>query len=161
MKAAHQDRKPLAAEAHGQVRSARELIEHLGKSPCFMVFSPEEIARNLERAENRDTRLFVARDGGRPIAYAEVSEHGENFAAEAADMANFCGAYCYSEYRGKGIFQGLIHYVLQQLKQEGYGRVGADFESYNPTANGFWLKYFTAYTHTLTRRIDECALMEK
>jgi hypothetical protein len=40
-----------------------------------------------------------------------------------------------------------------------YTRLGVDFESLNPTAYGFWLKYFDAYTHSVVRRIDEKAVM--
>ncbi|MCI9073092.1 MAG: hypothetical protein HFH80_09920 [Lachnospiraceae bacterium] len=41
------------------------------------------------------------------------------------------------------------------LKAEGYTRLGVDYESINPTAWGFWNKYFEAYTYSLTRRIVE------
>lgn len=37
--------------------------------------------------------------------------------------------------------------VTSVLKGEGYTRLGVNFESFNPTARGFWLKYFTAYTN--------------
>lgn len=50
---------------------------------------------------------------------------------------------------------------LQQLMEyaaKGYTRLGVDFESLNPTAYGFWLKYFDAYTHSVVRRIDEKAV---
>lgn len=33
--------------------------------------------------------------------------------------------------------------------------LGLDFESINPTAYVFWTKYFTPYTHSVVRRIDE------
>jgi len=46
------------------------------------------------------------------------------------------------------------------LKEEGYKLLGVDYESFNSTANGFWLKYFTPYTNSVVRRIDECALHE-
>jgi len=35
-----------------------------------------------------------------------------------------------------------------------------DCESFNPTARGFWLKYFKEYTHSVVRRIDEKAVDE-
>jgi hypothetical protein len=53
-----------------------------------------------------------------------------------------------------------LNYVITQLKSEGFESLGVDFEGFNPTASGFWLKYFTAYTNSVTRRIDECALFE-
>jgi hypothetical protein len=40
------------------------------------------------------------------------------------------------------------------LKAENYLRLGVDFESFNPTAWGFWLKHFQAYTYSDVRRID-------
>ena len=39
-----------------------------------------------------------------------------------------------------------------------YVRLGVDCESMNPTALGFWSKYFDAYTHSVVRRIDENAI---
>jgi hypothetical protein len=48
--------------------------------------------------------------------------------------------------------------LIQDLKTKGYTRLGVDFESINPMAYGFWLKYFDAYTHSLVRRIDEKAV---
>ena len=44
---------------------------------------------------------------------------------------------------------------MNELAKENYLRCGVDFESINPTANHFWLKYFKPYTYSLTRRIDE------
>lgn len=59
------------------------------------------------------------------------------------------------EHRGKGLNQKLLSMLIQKLKAKGYTRLGVDFESLNPTAYGFWLKYFDAYTHSVVRRIDE------
>jgi GNAT superfamily N-acetyltransferase len=87
-----------------------------------------------------------------------VSDDGENFVTHHSmngyKMKNICGAYCLPDYRGKCIFQNLLNFVISILKDEGYTRLGVDFESYNPTAYGFWLKYFTAYTNSVVRRID-------
>ncbi len=75
-------------------------------------------------------------------------------------MRNICGAYCLPEYRGKDIYQNLLNYTIRKLQEEGYKLLGVDFESFNPTAYGFRLKYFTAYTKSVVRRIDECALRD-
>lgn len=82
----------------------------------------------------------------------------ENFATQAKDMRNICGAYCLPEYRGRNIYQGLLDYMILCLKKEGFLRLGVDYESFNPTANVFWPKYFEPYTKSVVRRIDECAL---
>lgn len=136
----------------------RKLSQHFGNSPCFMYTSDEQFEKWLSKAEDRDTRLFVARDGKKPIAFLEISDSAENFITEVSSMKNICGAFCLPEYRGKNIFQGLLNYVILQLKSEGYKRLGVDYESINPTANSFWPKYFKSYTKSVVRRIDECAI---
>ncbi|GFP76487.1 GNAT family N-acetyltransferase [Clostridium fungisolvens] len=142
-----------------KVREMRKLLtEHLGDSPCFMYSTQEGFEAWLARAEGRDTRLLVAMDGEKPIAFVEISDGGENFATEVSDMCNICGAFCLPEYRGKGIYQSLLNYTILKLKDEGYNLLGVDFESFNPNANAFWTKYFTPYTNSVVRRIDECAL---
>jgi len=142
-----------------KIREMRRMLsEHLNESPCFSSSSPEKFQKWLERAEARDSRLFAAEKEGKIISYMEVMDDGENFVTETDGMKNFCGAFCFPEYRGMGINQGLLDYIITKLRGEGYKLLGADFESFNPTANGFWLKYFTPYTYSLTRRIDDCAL---
>jgi GNAT superfamily N-acetyltransferase len=169
--------RPLAAFAHESctgivfreiaktespvLREMRKLhAAHLGESPCFMRSSPEDVESWLHRAEKRSSREFVATQKEKPIAFLEIQDDGENFATEVSGMMNLCGAFCMREYRGKGIMQGLLNHAMSVLQAEGYDRIGVDFESFNPTAHGFWTKFFTAYTHGVVRRIEECALME-
>lgn len=91
------------------------------------------------------------------MAYLEIADGGENFATEVWEMRNICGAYCLPAYRGQGIMQLLLNFVIRTLQAEGYTLLGVDFESINPNAWGFWNKYFSAYTYSLTRRIVESA----
>lgn len=143
------------------VRGMRaELNAHLEKSPCFMASTRRDFEEWLIRAEKRGSRLFAAEEKEKPIAFIEVAEDGENFITETESMRNICGAYCASEYRGKGVFRLLLGYVVSVLGAEEYKLLGVDFESFNPTAYGFWLKHFEAYTSSVTRRVDECALPE-
>lgn len=149
----------LYKDSVNEIRDLRkQLSEHLGKSPCFMYSSEEEFQSWLSRAEERASRIFVAREKGRVISFVEVQDGGENFITEVSDMKNICGAFCLPEYRGNYIFQGLLNYMTEVLTGEGVKRLGVDFESFNPTACAFWLKYFQAYTHSVVRRIDECAI---
>ena len=68
---------------------------------------------------------------------------------------NICGAYCLPEYRGTGAAQAVLEHMLCTFQTEGFNRLGVDCESFNPTALGFWRKYFDAYTYSVVRRIDE------
>ena len=118
----------------------------------------KDVEKWLNRAEKRNSRLFIALKENKPIAYIEIRGNGETFVSEVSGMMNICGAFCLPEYRGRSIVQNLLNYAISILNMEGYDSLGVDFESFNPTASGFWLKYFTAYTNSVVRRIDECAL---
>jgi len=86
---------------------------------------------------------------------------GETFIVDDSDYIHVSGAFCLPEHRGQGVYPNLLNYAIHILKAENYSRLGVDFESINPTAWGFWLKYFSAYTHGLVRRIDEHILSRK
>ena len=134
------------------------LVEHLKSSPSFMCYPSINDEQLLKMVVQPDIRYFVAIREKQIIAYIKIANDGENFACDAPDMINICGAYCLPEYRGMGISQSLLNSIIGELQSEGCVRIGVDFETFNPTAYGFWTKYFTAYTHSVVRRIDEFAI---
>ncbi len=131
------------------------LVRHLRQSPTYVAadeFSPAAFAT---LCEVRRSRFFVARDAAEPFGYMEITSDGENILTTAPDMRNICGAFLLEEHRGRGIYQNLLQLVLTTLREEGVERIGVDFETMNPTALGFWTKYFDCYTHSFARRIDD------
>lgn len=132
---------------------------HLGESPSFMYFPLMDEAQLYAHA-SEDVRYFTAKKDGEYIAYIKLAEEGENYATCVEGMVNICGGYCRKEYRSLGIVQKLLDYMIAVLQKEGYQLLGVDCESFNPTARGFWTKYFKEYTHSLVRRIDEKAVDE-
>lgn len=127
---------------------------HLCQSPCFMVRTEGCRQAWLESVKDRQSRLFAAMAGEKAIAFIEVTEEGENFISAHPGMLNICGAYCEPEWRGSGVSKALLDFILCKLKGEGVAYLGVDYESMNPTAAGFWEKYFQPYTASLVRRID-------
>ena len=151
--------RELPKEEIAKIREMRrQLSEHLGSSPCFMYSNEQEFKQWLIRAENRETDVYVAELDGEPVSFIEIADDGETFVTEKEEMKNICGAFCMPEYRGSGVFANLLNYVVDRLRQQGITHLGVDFESYNPAGSGAWNKYFTPYTHSVVRRIDECAL---
>ena len=149
----------LSCENAGRITDLNNmLIGHLGKSPCFLNYrhnerTPEGI---ISEAKEDGIRYLVATKHDDIIAYLKVANDGEHFACcDMLDMKNICGAFLLPEYRGRGVFDALFFYSENILANEGMKRLGVDFESFNPTAYGFWLKYFTAFTNSVVRRIDE------
>lgn len=145
--------------ANGQpVQELRlSLARHMCQSPCFMVDTDDEddLARWLNKVEHRQQRVFAAMAAGKPVASMEVKAEGETYFTAHAQMANICGAFCAEAWRGKGVSRLLLDYVLQTLQREEYRYLGVDYETINPTAAGFWPKYFTPYTLSLVRRVDQ------
>lgn len=131
------------------------LVRHLENSPTFMLVQLFDIEKFSEQSRKRNSRFFTATIEGRLIGYVEIMSSGENFTCYDDLTINICGAYIHPEYRGTGLYKNLIAYMIEKIKKEGYKRCGVDFESINPNANKFWLKYFTPYTYSMVRRIDE------
>lgn len=128
--------------------------EHLQRPPAFMPRKPVSLGEFLEDITD-DIRMFAAKKDDKIFAYIKVENNGETFISQNKSMMNITGAYMINEYRGIGIFSDLLFYVINTLKKDGYNYLGVDYESINPAANGFWQKYFSEYTYSLTRRIDE------
>lgn len=147
--------RELKVEEFPLIRDMRhDLDEHLKESPCFMQADADDYKRWIARVEEGDRRTFVAVAGDEIAAYIDVAEEGETFVTVNPRMRNINGAYCRPEYRGRKIYDALLAYVANTLKQEGYEYLGVDHESYNPTANRFWPKHFKEYTNSVTRRIE-------
>lgn len=131
------------------------LARHMGNSPTYFPnkeFSEESF---IEMCYKRQSRFFVVKDKAEIIGYFEISNSGETFITEEPDYLHVCGAYLNENYRGKNIYQSLLSFVLETLKNEGVKRLGVDCETINPTALRFWEKYFNSYTYSFVRRIDE------
>lgn len=131
------------------------LYRHYCQSPFFMNRKPETEEEFIVSAMQDKGRYFVAKQNGKLCAFLKISASGETFVSMGNTYRHIRGAYCLPEHRGKGVYQNLLNFTISMLKREGYTRLGVNFESFNPTARGFWLKYFTAYTNSVVRRIDE------
>jgi len=149
--------RELEHDNFNQLRELRTILsDHLAQSPTFLRNSSMMYDEWINDCENGDCRSFVAEKDGKIIAYLDIEEDGENFICDDDKMMNIQGACCEKEYRGSGIYQELLEYVIETLKKEGNTLLGVDHESLNPTALHFWGKYFKPYTCTVIRKIDDC-----
>ena len=118
-------------------------------------FEEDTFMKNIANA-----RYFIAKENGVAVAFLCAEVTGETFICDIAGYIHLSGAYCLPEHRGQGILQSLLSYVINTLKNDGFTCIGTDFESINPAAYDFWLKYFSAYAHSVVRRIDENIMKE-
>jgi GNAT superfamily N-acetyltransferase len=152
----------LAPEEYISVLPLDHMLDaHMTASPTFILRQSQTEASFIDMAATEHSRYFAVKEQDRIIAFMKVQSDGETFICETPGYIHINGAYCLSAYRGKNLYQYLFNFVVRTLKGEGYTRLGVDFESINPAAYGFWLKYFTAYTHSVTRRIDEHAIANR
>lgn len=140
-----------------EIRDMRkDLNEYLKKSPAFKVSLDEDFEKLISTFESGDTRTFVAKKCGEIVAYIDLKKQGQNFITWQGHMQNIQGAWCKEEYRGSGMYDDLLNYVITTVKNEGSDLISVEHETFNATAMNYWRKHFTSYATTLVRRIDEC-----
>jgi GNAT superfamily N-acetyltransferase len=132
----------------------------MASSPVFILRPSDTKEIFEEKVSRTHPIIFIATRDNQIVAYLRAERDGETFIGNAADYIHVMGAYCLPEHRGAGMHQKLLSLMVHKLKTQGYTRFGVDFESINPVAYAFWLKYFDAYTHSVVRRIDEHAIMK-
>ncbi len=149
----------LASEAVLKVLPLENMLDNgYIDSPFFMYREHNDESAFLKDYKHFQSIYFIASQEGRIVAFIRAELDGETFIQGTPGYLHVKGTYCLPEHRGKGLNQKLLSMLIQKLKIKGYSRLGVDFESINPTAWGFWLKYFDAYTHSVVRRIDEKAV---
>lgn len=148
----------LPRERFREVKPLQEgLNRHLALSPVFFAVDWRNFDNWFQNWINREEmRVFAAFEGERIVGFISVEDDcGENYITPYEKMKSICGAYFYNEYRGGGGAAGLLSYAAEKLKAEGITHLGVDCESMNPTALGFWTKYFTPYSYSYHRILDE------
>lgn len=129
-----------------------ELTRHLASAPCFF---PTDLKCFADWFDKEEIRVFTAKRKGKIIGYMALCDDGETFISESGSAANICGAYLDETERGLGAAPQLLEYLCRVCEAEGKEYLGVDCETINPTALHFWGKYFSNYTYSYARRIDE------
>jgi GNAT superfamily N-acetyltransferase len=131
------------------------------ESPFFVLRAELTEAGWLEYWQESKPTCYVAEYDNLPVAFIIAELDGETFEKNTPGYQHITGLYCMPEHRGKGVSQNLLNALIREEKANGKTRLGVDYESINPSGAGFWQKYFTEYTYSVVRRIDEHALPQK
>lgn len=141
---------PSLAEIHGKH------IEYYRKTPIFMPTEDEDPIEDLTKWLQSDNHhLWIAYHNDKPLGYMRIQPDGESFISEHHKVMNITGAYVSQDERKSGVGAMLLDEIQEWLLENDYPLCGVDFESINTTGSSFWNKYFTPYTYSLVRRIDE------
>ncbi len=130
------------------------LNEYLSTSPMFMP-NMEDPAIYDEWVSDDERRIFAMYDGDEPVGFVCAKPDAENYISSCGEVANMCGFYVLPEYRRHHVAEQLVSFLAETFVKEGYKKIGVDYETINPSALRFYNKFFTPYTYTLVRRIDE------
>lgn len=130
------------------------LIEHLRKSPVF--YPGDEFTEEIYKDffTDLETRAFVAVDKDEIIGLIETNSEDIWYLSSNIHILNVGEIYVKPEYRGKKIAQALLHYLDVELKANDVDYEWVEHGTANPTARGFWNKYFETFEYEFIREIE-------
>jgi ribosomal protein S18 acetylase RimI-like enzyme len=130
--------------------------DYYGLSPIFMPRQTEDALTDLiEWFNEYNHHLWIAIKDHKAIGYIRIQPNGESVVSTHSQVQNITGLYVDEEVRSLGVASKLLDEVQHWLIEQGIHLCGVDFETINPAAYRFWNRYFTPYTVSVTRRIDE------
>lgn len=133
------------------------LNQHLSSSPTYF---PHGAGRDRDFytawVSNPANAFWLAYQDGQPvalIAFGPASQEACTIIVDKGTTSIFA-AYTLPAVRGTGIASSLVNCGLEWARAQGYQRCAVDFESANPEAARFWLRYFQLVGLTVMRHID-------
>ncbi len=155
-----------ALEASFQIRQAEpgdktvvdELLagleEHMSAPPIFWKHEPENVEDLLS---GEGGSLWLAFDRDQAVGLSGLMRGYEEGCAILQDekTIELEPAFVKAGWRGKGVGTALLNRCLEQAQQQGFWRVGVDFESANVGAVRFWTRWFEPVCYSLVRWVDE------
>ena len=122
-----------------------EHCQHYSRSPVFMTTRNERKEQeNMEFISRPKNSIWLAEAGDKPVGFMRFDGYDFDSVAivesEAGILIN--GAYVKPAYRGKKISVALLDAALRHYQSLGLIYCTVNFESFNPEAAVFWMKYF-------------------
>jgi ribosomal protein S18 acetylase RimI-like enzyme len=131
-----------------------EHARHYTEPPIQMsAYEPQHAAALAAFLSEPHNSLWLALDGEAVMGYMrfEPNSHGAVAIVDAPDKVANTGAFVRPAYRGRRAAPALLDAALRDYAAQGFTRCSVDFESFNPEAANFWLRYFEPVCLSLTR----------
>lgn len=131
-----------------------EHAHHYAEPPIQMAAYEPHTAAELEAfMREPHNSLWLALDGDNYAGYMRFEPNGDGACAivDAPDKIANTGAFVRPAYRGRKLAPALLDAALRDYAAQGFTRCSVDFESFNPEAANFWLRYFSPVCYALTR----------
>jgi ribosomal protein S18 acetylase RimI-like enzyme len=145
-----------AAPADAQRLSVIEIEHrrHYTQPPVLMAApAPTRADEFVELLRDERNSVWLALDGSETAGFMrfESSSFGAADIVNDAGTVAITGAYVRPAYRGRTAAAALLDSALSDYAARGFARCSVDFESFNPEAAAFWMKYFEPVCLSLTR----------
>jgi ribosomal protein S18 acetylase RimI-like enzyme len=144
--------------AHLAVLDA-EHWQHYTRAPIFMTprqgSTADQAAEFLSRPKNS---IWLALDREGPIGFARYEGYDFDSVAmvESEQTIAITGAYVRPAYRGRKAGVALLDAALRDYAARGFTCCTVNFESFNPEAVAFWMKYFDPVGLSVVRVPESC-----
>ena len=147
-------RKANAQDCELLAQLDREHWAHYTRSPVFMPEHPGMDAdEQLAFLSQPNNSIWLAVDGEQAAGFIRFDGYDFDGVAitESAGTIQINGAYVRPAYRGRGAGAAILDSALRDYQAAGFTCCAVSFESFNPEAAGFWLKYFAPVAYSLVR----------
>jgi GNAT superfamily N-acetyltransferase len=119
--------------------------QHYTRSPIFMTprqsTTADQFTEFLARPKNS---VWLALDRASPIGFIRYEGYDFDGVAmvESDQTIGITGAYVRPAYRGHKVAAALLDAALRDYADRGFTCCAVNFESFNPEAAAFWMKFF-------------------
>jgi ribosomal protein S18 acetylase RimI-like enzyme len=148
-------RKATLNDVDALVALEAEHRRHYTEPPVFMAsFSPESVENIIDFLQKPKNSYWMALDGEQLAGFFrfEGDSSGASEIVRSETTIAITGAFVKPQYRGRRAAPALLNAALKDYtRMGGIERCSVDFESFNPEAGAFWVKYFDPVCYSLTR----------
>jgi GNAT superfamily N-acetyltransferase len=131
-----------------------EHCRHYSQSPVFMApRTGKNVAEQIELLSRSRNSVWLAMDGDTPAGFMRFEGYDFDTAAilESEQGVTITAAYVRPAYRRRKLALVLLDCATRDLQARGFSYCAVNFESFNPEAASFWMKYFQPVCYSLLR----------
>ena len=149
-----QIRKATPQDADTLTELDAEYWRHYTQSPVFMTpRTGKDVAGNIEFLSPPRNSVWLAFDGDVLVGFIRYEGYEFDSAAvlESDEGVTITGAYIRPAYRGRRAAVALLEAALRDYQSRGLKYCAVNFESFNPEAAAFWMRYFEPVCYSVVR----------
>jgi GNAT superfamily N-acetyltransferase len=147
-------RKATSDDANSLAELDAEHWTHYTQSPVFMPpRAGRDAAEQIAFLSRPKNRIWLAEDGDSPVGFIRYEGYDFDGVAivESEDAVTITGAYIRPAYRGRRAAVAMLDAALCDYQARGFKFCAVNFESFNPEAASFWMKYFEPVCFSVLR----------